>query len=150
MITGLFATMVFASLAFTKDEPQYKNLKVLPKNITKQQMDSVMHQFTGSLGVKCNYCHQYNADTKKLDFASDANKKKLVARSMMKMTAKINKKYFDVAGRQSLDSKLLVGCYTCHHGQEEPTVYAPHVEGPMQGPPPRPQAAAGADTTKQQ
>jgi hypothetical protein len=147
LITALFTAMVVMSLAFTKDEPGYKNLKVLPKNITKQQMDSVMHQFTGSLGVKCNYCHQFNAETKTMDFASDANKHKLVARNMMKMTAKLNKKYFNVSGgKQSLDAKLMVSCYTCHHGQEEPTVYAPHVEGPQQGPPPRP----GADTTKRQ
>jgi len=146
LITALFAAMIVASLAFTSDEPQYKNLKVLPKKITKPQLDSVMHQFTGALGVKCNYCHKYDADTKKMDFASDEIKHKLVARSMMKMTAKINKKYFDVTGKQSLDAKLMVGCYTCHHGQEEPTVYAPHVEGPQQGPPPRP----GADTTKRQ
>jgi len=146
LITVLFAAMIVASLAFTSDEPRYQNLKVLPKNITKKQLDSVMHEFTGSLGVKCNYCHQFNEETKKMDFASDANKHKLVARNMMKMTAKINKKYFDVAGKKSLDAKLMVGCYTCHHGQEEPTVNAPHVEGPQQGPPPRP----GADTTKRQ
>jgi len=146
LITGLFAVMIVVSLAFTNDDPKYKNLKVLPKNITKKQMDSVMHEFTGSLGVKCNHCHMFNAETKTMDFASDENKHKLVARNMMKMTAKINKKYFDVAGKRSLDAKLMVGCYTCHHGQEDPTVNAPHVEGPQQGPPARP----GADTTKRQ
>jgi hypothetical protein len=36
------------SFAVTKDEPTYKNLKVLPKNINKKQMDSVMHHFTSS------------------------------------------------------------------------------------------------------
>ena len=146
LVTVLFAALVVMSMAFTADEPQYKNLKVLPKKITKPQMDSVMHHFTASLGVKCNFCHQFNAETKKMDFASDENKHKLTARSMMKMTAKINKKYFDVSGKQSLDAKLLVTCYTCHHGQEDPSVNPPHVEGPMQGPPPRP----GADTTKRQ
>jgi|SRR6476660_3802458 len=150
-ITALFAVVVLASLAFTNDDPQYKNLKVLPKHITKPQLDSVMRQFTGSLGVKCNFCHHYNEETKQMDFASDENKHKLVARSMMKMTAKINKKYFDVAGKQTLDAKLLVGCYTCHHGQEEPAVTAPHMEGPMQGPPPRPQGSQpDADTTHHQ
>ena len=146
LVTALFAVMIVMSLAFTADEPQYKNLKVLPKNITKQQMDSVMRHFTGSLGVKCNFCHHFNAETKKMDFASDENKHKNVARSMMKMTNKINKKYFDVTGKQSLDTKLMVTCYTCHHGQEDPQVQPPHAEGPQQGPPPRP----GADTTKRQ
>jgi len=146
LVTLLFGAMVVASLAFTADEPRYKNLKILPKNITKPQMDSVMHHFSASLGVKCNFCHQFNAETKTMDWASDANKHKLAARNMMKMTNKINKKYFEVSGKQSLDASLLVTCYTCHHGAEDPEVKAPHVEGPRQGPPPRP----GADTTKRQ
>lgn len=146
LVTLLFGAMVVASLAFTADEPRYKNLKILPKNITKPQMDSVMHHFSASLGVKCNFCHQFNAETKTMDWASDANKHKLAARNMMKMTNKINKKYFEVSGKQSLDASLLVTCYTCHHGAEDPEVKAPHVEGPRPGPPPRP----GADTTKRQ
>ncbi len=146
IVSALFAVMVVFSLAFTSDDPVYKNLKVLPKNISKKQMDSVMHHFTGSLGVKCNFCHAMDTATQKLNFPSDENKHKLVARKMMRMTAKINRKYFDVSGKQSLDTKLMVTCYSCHHGQEEPAVNPPHMEGPMQGPPPRP---AGADTTKQ-
>lgn len=149
-VTILFAVMVAASLAFTNDEPQYKNLKVLPKNITKPQMDSVMHHFTGSLGVKCNFCHVWNAETKTMNFASDENKHKLVARNMMKMTNKINKKYFDVSSRQSLNAKLLVTCYSCHHGAEEPEVKAPHQERPQGPPPGGMQPAQGADTTKRQ
>ena len=146
LVTLLFATMIIGSLAFTADDPQYKNLKVLPKNTTKQQMDSVMKHFTASLGVKCNFCHVWNADTKSMNFVSDENKHKLVARNMMKMTNKINKKYFDVSGKQSLEAKLMVTCYTCHNGAAEPEVNAPRQEQPNQGPPPRP----GADTTKQQ
>jgi hypothetical protein len=112
--------MVLLSLAFTKDDRLYKNLKVLPKNITKQQMDSVMHHYTDALGVKCNFCHVWNEETKKMDFVSDANKHKLIARDMIRMTKQINKKYFQVAGRQNLDAKLLVTCYTCHHGAGRP------------------------------
>ena len=43
-----FALVVSVSLAFTKDDPVYKNLKILPKHITKPQMDSVMHHFSAS------------------------------------------------------------------------------------------------------
>src|SRR5881398_409933 len=92
--TGLIL-LVGLSLAFTRDDPAYKNLKILPKNINRQQMDSVMHHFSGSLGVRCNYCHMRNEETKTWDFASDENKHKLAARNMMKMTSKINDKYFD-------------------------------------------------------
>jgi hypothetical protein len=34
-----------------------KNLKVLPKNISKEDLDKVMDGFKASLGVRCNYCH---------------------------------------------------------------------------------------------
>jgi hypothetical protein len=115
------------------DPPLYKNLKVLPKNINKEQMDSVMHHFSLSLGVRCNFCHIRNDSTKTWDFASDANKHKLVAREMMKMTDKINEKYFDVAGSKNLSAALMVTCYTCHHGKVDPETKAP--ERPQQ---PRP------------
>ena len=39
VITGCFSFMILLSLAFTSDEPRFKNLKVLPKNTTKEQMD---------------------------------------------------------------------------------------------------------------
>jgi hypothetical protein len=120
------------SFAVTKDEPTYKNLKVLPKNINKKQMDSVMHHFASSLGVKCNYCHQYNAEQKAMDFASDANEKKGVARNMLKMMQKLNKKYFDVNDSKNLTAKLEITCYSCHNGKANPATQPPP-------PPPRPQ-----------
>jgi hypothetical protein len=132
---GLVA-MVTVSLAFTKDEPKYKNLKILPKNITKEQMDSVMHHFSLSLGVRCNFCHMRNDSTKTWDFASDENKHKLTAREMMRMTDKINDKFFDLSGaKRNLSTQLMVTCYTCHHGATEPTTKAPMPERQEQRPP---------------
>lgn len=122
LVLSGFAFMIVISLAFTgKDDPIYKNLKVLPKNTTKEQMDSVMHHFSASLGVRCNYCHVRNEETKKWDFAADDNKHKLVARNMMVMTDKINDKYFNVtSGKKNLNAQLMVTCYTCHHGATDP------------------------------
>ena len=131
-----FAAIITLSLAFTKKEdPVYKNLKILPKNITKEQLDSVMHHFTASLSVKCNFCHVRNEEAKTWDFASDDNKHKLVAREMMKMTDKINDKYFDVTGskKNKLDAQLMVTCYTCHHGNTDPATKAPKPEPRPQG-----------------
>jgi hypothetical protein len=123
------AVFVTLSLAFTQqDEPKYQNLKVLPKNITKAQMDSVMQHFTGSLGVKCNFCHMRTEDNKAWNFPSDENKHKLVAREMIKMTQKINDKFFDVTGSKKLDAKLMVTCYTCHNGKKEPMTRVPRPE----------------------
>ncbi len=134
-----FIALILMSFAVTKDEPTYKNLKVLPKNINKKQLDSVMHHFTSSLGVKCNYCHQYNAEQKAMDFASDANEKKGTARNMMKMMQKLNKKYFHVNDSKSLTAKLEITCYSCHNGKANPATQPPP-------PPPRPQT----DTARKQ
>ena len=125
------AALIFSSLAFTNsgDDPEYKNLKILPKNITHEQMDSVMHHFSASLGVKCNFCHVRNEEDKTWDWASDGNKHKLVAREMMTMTNKINEKYFDLTGgAKNLQAKLMVTCYTCHNGKKEPMVTPPKKE----------------------
>lgn len=118
------AAFVFMSFIVTTEEPRYKNLKVLPKNITKPQLDSVMKYFTVALGVKCNFCHIRNEEKKEWDFASDANKHKNIARDMMKMTAKINDKYFDVENSKSLNADLEITCYTCHNGKAHPAKFA--------------------------
>lgn len=123
LVTLAFAFLVVMSLAFTADKPLYKNLKVLPKNTTKAQMDTIMRHFTASLGVKCNFCHVFNTEQKAMDFVSDANKHKDVARNMMRMTKKINKKYFEFSSYEGLSNTntLEVTCHTCHNGKAEPT-----------------------------
>lgn len=127
IVMALFVCLVIISSAFTKEAPpRYQNLKVLPKNTTKEQMDSVMKHFTQSLNVRCNFCHvRLNDEQKNWDFASDDNEHKKIARDMMQMTNKLNKKYFDIKNSKSLDSKLEVTCYTCHHGAVHPAIKAP-------------------------
>ena len=120
IVSLLFAAMISMSFGITSDEPIYKNLKVLPKNINKMQMDSVMKHFTVSLNVKCNFCHTYNQELKAMDYASDANKHKGVAREMMKMTTQLNEKYFDVKDKTKLNAYQEVTCYTCHNGKVHP------------------------------
>ena len=140
-----FICMIIVSFAFTKaDEPHYKNLKVLPKNTTKQQMDSIMHHFAGSLGVRCSYCHTYNQEQKAMDFANDDNKNKNIARDMLRMTRKLNKKYFDVSNSKSMNARLEVTCYTCHHAAEHPATKVPPMPQMQGGQQPKP----NTDSTK--
>lgn len=98
------------------EEPAFKpkNLKVLPKDITKEQLDEVMKGFNQALGVKCIHCHVKNESG--WDFASDDKPEKNISRKMFTMTRAINKKYFGV------DHKLFgtVTCMTCHQGGTEP------------------------------
>jgi hypothetical protein len=76
-----------------------------------------MKSYKEALGVKCNFCHAPRKDDpKKMDFASDENHHKDIARDMMRMTARINKKYF------KSNEVTAVTCYTCHHGSDEPLV----------------------------
>ena len=134
LVIAGFALMIVLSFAFTNDEPRYKNLKVLPKNTNKQQMDSVMKHFTAALGVKCNFCHVFNQEQKAMDFVSDANEHKGIARQMMQMTNKLNRKYFDINNSKDLSATLEVTCYTCHNGKADPVRFAPAQQRGAGGP----------------
>lgn len=142
---------VFGFQAFTTSpEPGFQNLKILPKNISEDGLDSVMHFFTASLGVHCTYCHQGDPATRKMDFASDAKPEKLIARKMMLMNIDINKNDFQQIA-ESMDSGKMemstdtsavsymlkyVTCYTCHHGDPHPNNKPPkHKEGMPPMPP---------------
>jgi hypothetical protein len=127
-------SIVIMSFAFKKpDEPKYENLKVLPKNTTKQQMDSIMRHFSAALGVRCNFCHVRNNDAQNnFNFASDENKHKGESREMYRMMNRINKKYFK--GEKG------VSCYSCHNGKENPAFLPPPPppRTQQQSPPPQP------------
>jgi Photosynthetic reaction centre cytochrome C subunit len=121
IIAGLF---MMAGIAATKppEPPKYKNLKILPKSISKEDLDKVMDHFKTALGVKCSFCHAPSKDTaqKWPDFASDDKPEKLIARKMMKMTSKINKKFFSDNKNDQGVVVPAVECMTCHRGSPHP------------------------------
>jgi Photosynthetic reaction centre cytochrome C subunit len=158
IVCCLACVIIFQAFS-ASHQPKYKNLKILPKDISDNDLDSVMHHFTASLGVKCNYCHVRNEAIKKMDFASDDKPEKLIARKMMLMAIDINTKYFkDIEEEMSKEKDHDMGvkpvmidgdsvknmlsyvtCYTCHHGDAHPDGKPPKgPQGPMppQGPPP--------------
>jgi len=116
LIGALLVSVMLCSLSLPpQEQDRPKNLKVLPKDISHEELEAVMKGFKNALGVKCGFCHSpQKDDPKKLDFASDDNEHKATAREMMKMTKRINKKFFN--GRPALS----VTCYTCHNGNKEP------------------------------
>src|SRR5690606_38922750 len=86
---------VFGAFVPQEQEPKPQNLKVLPKDMTLEQVKEVMEGFNAALGVKCNFCHAPSKiDSTKLAFASDENHHKDVARKMLRMVSKINKRHF--------------------------------------------------------
>lgn len=96
-----------------------KNLKVLPKDISDEKLDSIMQTYNQALGVCCEFCH-FKDETGNTDFASDKNQVKEVARNMLRMTIDINKKYFNTDPKINPAYLNTVKCVTCHKGDAYP------------------------------
>jgi hypothetical protein len=133
--------------------PDPVNLKVLPKNISKDDLVRTMRGFTAGLGVRCAFCHKGEEgqplDT--YDFMSDAKPQKETARKMLTMVAAINRDYLkgvtverdetaEAEGKEVAEGheagekaeapeQARVTCYTCHRGQAHPVMMPPPREG---------------------
>lgn len=137
-IVGI-VSIVGVSFAFTnrsakvyqpvkEQQTQWKNLKVLPQNISKDSLFTMMKGFTVSLGVNCTFCHAASKeDPKKLDFPSDAKHTKLIARGMIQMMNDINSKYFQPHSKNPKVAVTDVTCVTCHRGNSNPKEYLNNV-----------------------
>lgn len=99
---------------------KFKNLKVLPKDISKRELVDIMRSFSHGLGVRCSECHKSTKEGSErlddLDFASDDKKDKVTAREMMKMVGSIN----DQIAKMDVKNPPRVQCFTCHHGVKSP------------------------------
>jgi tetratricopeptide (TPR) repeat protein len=101
---------------------KFKNLKVLPKNVSKEELTQTMRGFSFALGVRCGYCHAEEKQLSeggehRLDFASDAKHEKGTARQMLRMVRGINGQYL---GKLDPKPTISVQCVTCHHGIPRP------------------------------
>jgi hypothetical protein len=127
------------------DHPAPTNLKVLPKDLTGEQVHEIMEAWEASLGAKCGTCH--TPDPKnigpngrpRLNFADDSRPEKATARLMYTMTQDINRNYVSKVE----NSGEPVTCGTCHRGHLGPE---PFVIPPDDGPRP-PQGTAPAAGT---
>ena len=109
-IVGTLAGCVAMTIALAAQDPAAapppqgrgqqppKNLKVLPKTWTGQQVRAVMQTFAESLGVQCTHCHapdptappQAEGRPPALDYSLDEKKEKEIARQMIQMTMALN------------------------------------------------------------
>lgn len=69
----------------------FKNLKVLPQNISEDSLMGLMNSYNKALGVKCNHCHSK-------DKSADDVYTKEITRHMIKMTNELNEKAFNPIG----------------------------------------------------
>ena len=120
-ILGL-AIFVFAGFAaIVPSVKEERNLKVLPKDISNADLDSIMDAYSKQLNVGCDFCHAASKiKPQDLDYASDDKPEKEITRQMMKMTAAINKDFFDYTIVYKAGETMAVSCYTCHDGFPRP------------------------------
>lgn len=98
-----------------------QNLKVLPKDISSEELSRTMRGFTRQLGLRCSSCHVGEEDQSifDYDFAADDKELKSVARKMIKMVSTINKTVSKM-DRGDDHQFVKVTCVTCHRGQSRP------------------------------
>jgi hypothetical protein len=121
ILLAAFSIVSFRPVTPVQQQQKFKNLKVLPADITFDSLDHIMDRFKVDLGVKCGYCHAPSKDNpRRMDMASDANPKKDICRDMMRMTSEMNKKYISAIPHADTVTVQQVTCNTCHRGQPKP------------------------------
>ena len=126
IILGL-SIMILASAATIGSDGKYKNLKILPKDIPAQKLDSIMNAYNVALKVSCDFCHikpkkdlfSVAPQKDELDFALD-NPMKEEARKMIKLQMEINQNYFRHDSTIRPEYMNVVSCNTCHRGNPYP------------------------------
>ncbi|HMU38114.1 MAG TPA: photosynthetic reaction center cytochrome c subunit family protein [Pseudomonadota bacterium] len=99
----LLGTMLLLSGAAAS--ANFKNLQVMPKNVSKAALIAQMNSQVVALGKDCTHCHDPKDPAKETPL-------KEKARDMMRMVAEINAKWPGTLNR--------VTCYTCHRGNVKP------------------------------
>ncbi len=114
----LAAGLLAVGPVYAQIPDKFTNLKVLPKDISKQELQSTMRGFAFALGVRCEHCHvEKKAPDNGLDFAADDKDEKKTARVMLQMVAAINRDYISKVPKTA---PIQVQCVTCHHGLTQP------------------------------
>jgi len=116
---AMFVLAAGATSATAQIPDEFKNLQVLPKDISKEDLVATMRSFASGLGVRCNHCHvgEPGGGLRGMDFATDEKQEKKTARAMMGMVHEINTTLIPKAG---IDNPVSVKCATCHHGVTRP------------------------------
>jgi mannose/fructose/N-acetylgalactosamine-specific phosphotransferase system component IIB len=115
----LFPALVMAAAlaAPVHAAPENKNLQVLDKNISKDDLKKTMEGFAAQLGVKCQFCHvdeQYEKDDKK---------QKNDARKMIKLVLEMKARkpeFFKTTVKEAA-----IQCSMCHRGRPQPEAFVP-------------------------
>jgi tetratricopeptide (TPR) repeat protein len=116
---SLLVLVFWAAPAAAQFPSKFTNLQVLPKDISRAELQATMRSFAFALGVRCDHCHVEKPNAKKfeMDFATDEKETKKTARVMLQMVAAIN---HDHLSKLAKAPPPQVQCITCHHGLAQP------------------------------
>lgn len=111
--------------------PKPTNLKVLPKDLTGEQVHEIMHKWEADLGAECTTCHAVDPSRKMpngrpaLNFPDDSKPEKSSARLMFAMMQDVNKNYVAKIPKSGHDDDgdAMVTCGTCHRGHLHPEAF---------------------------
>jgi tetratricopeptide (TPR) repeat protein len=114
---------------------KFENLKVLPKDISRNDLTAIMRGFTAGLGVRCEHCHVPEeggaapavaaaapggrGGQERMNYKADDKTEKETARAMMKMTQALNDEDLGQLNKRR-EPNVEVNCYTCHRGMPFP------------------------------
>lgn len=122
--SGIALAMCLTALVDTAyagvwDDPS--NLKVLPQDISPNELRWTMRSFATDTGSMCSDCHvaEDPENFRTFDFPPDDKEKKRKARLMIKMVNDINAYLAKSLGKPA-DEPVTVNCGTCHRGQAKP------------------------------
>ena len=97
--------------------PEHKNLQVLNKDISKDDLKKMMDGFAEQLGVKCTFCHIVD------QYEKDDRPHKADARRMIRLVLDMRAKKADYFGPRVKDA--VITCSICHRGKAEPEPFVP-------------------------
>lgn len=97
-------------------EEVFKNIQKL-KGLPAGRIPQVMALYSAAVGKDCSFCHVPNK------WEADDKRNKQTAREMMTMTQDVLAKFFNGRGP--------IGCFTCHHGNNDPERLGPWERQPQ-------------------
>ena len=120
-VLAMAALLVSAGHVPAQIPTEFKNLRVLPKDIPRDSLVQLMRSFSFATGLGCDDCHVMGEDNSfrgaRFDLDDKANKRK--ARYMLEMVHRINDEL--LAGLPDRGTPALaVECKTCHRGLTKP------------------------------
>jgi hypothetical protein len=115
MLVGV-AVLVLAPSQHLVEAAKFRNLQVLDKNISGDELKGLMNGFTEQLGVKCTFCHVLD------EYDKDDLEHKRVARRMIRLIQDLNsnKDQYFLSDKEAKQ----ISCWTCHRGSVEIEPYA--------------------------